>query len=93
MKDSARFKEEQHRDTQVEYHILLSPTYRVPVLHILLDVWPSNTQPSLDAVYTHLVPHQYRLGVSNQGALGSISAGVRLFEAYSSQEPSLSRSL
>lgn len=65
-----------HDHAVVEYHIILSPVYRVPVLHFLLNPGSTTSESSLEAVYDHLVPQQYKSSMSSAGILGSISIGV-----------------
>lgn len=60
---------------QVEYDILLSPTYRVPVLYFVLR--GSRVGPvGIETVYQYLVPDQYKKEVKSVGVLGGISMGV-----------------
>ncbi|PGG96632.1 hypothetical protein AJ79_09505 [Helicocarpus griseus UAMH5409] len=63
----------------VEYNILLSPTYQVPILYFFLR---NNNNPSvkgpeglLDVVYKHLVPAQYRSELRDVGIMGGLSLG------------------
>lgn len=64
-----------HDHAVVEYHIILSPVYRVPVLHFQLNPGSTTSKSSLEAVYNHLVPQQYKSSMSSAGILGSISIG------------------
>ncbi|GIK06821.1 hypothetical protein Aspvir_002473 [Aspergillus viridinutans] len=59
----------------VDYDILLSPVYRVPVLYFLLrrDGHPQSLE--IDAVYHLLVPDQYRKELQSVGVMGGISVG------------------
>ncbi|KAI9704368.1 MAG: hypothetical protein M1836_007231 [Candelina mexicana] len=59
----------------VEYHILLSPTYRVPVLYFFLRKTSLKSQADLDAVYKFLVPPQLKTEVLNTGPIGGITMG------------------
>lgn len=62
---------------QIDYDIVLSPTYRVPVLYFALR-WHNHQGPlGLDAVYRYVVPAQYRKGLQSVGVMGGISFGVR----------------
>ncbi|OJJ36761.1 hypothetical protein ASPWEDRAFT_106862, partial [Aspergillus wentii DTO 134E9] len=57
---------------QVEYSVLLSPTYQVPVLYFMLRC--NHQGPvGIDAVYQNLVPDQYRKELKNVGVMGGIS--------------------
>jgi ubiquitin-like-conjugating enzyme ATG10 len=60
----------------VDYDILLSPVYRVPVLYFLLrrDGHPQSL--GIDAVYHLLVPDQYKKELQSVGVMGGISVGV-----------------
>ncbi|KAI9821569.1 MAG: hypothetical protein M1832_003243 [Thelocarpon impressellum] len=58
-----------------EYHVLLSPTYRVPVLYFSLGNLPLREPLSLDTAYELLVPPQYKEGLGTVGVLGGISMG------------------
>ncbi|KAN0086711.1 hypothetical protein V8E54_000399 [Elaphomyces granulatus] len=55
---------------RVEYDIILSPTYRVPVLYFLLRNIPSEGPTGIDAVYQYLVPHHYRSPLGSVGIMG-----------------------
>ena len=61
----------------VEYNILLSPTYRVPVLYFFLRNLPSGSLSGLDAVHGLLVPEQMRSELQQVGVMGGISMSVR----------------
>lgn len=64
----------------VEYCIILSPTYRVPVLYFTLHNLPPLLSPiSIDTVYTLLVPQDDRNALERIGVMGAISMGVRSF--------------
>lgn len=63
----------------VDYHILLSPTYRVPVLYFFLRNLPVTGPKGIDAVYDYLVPHQFRSELRNVGVIGGISIAVSTF--------------
>ena len=61
----------------VEYNILLSTTYRVPVLYFFLHNLPPGSLSGLDAVYGLLVPELSRSGLQQVGVMGGISMSVR----------------
>lgn len=63
-------------ELHVDYDILLSPVYRVPVLYFLLqrDGHPQSLE--IDAVYHLLVPDQYKRELQSVGVMGGISVGV-----------------
>jgi ubiquitin-like-conjugating enzyme ATG10 len=61
---------------QIDYDIVLSPTYQVPVLYFTLR-WQNHQGPlGLDAVYQYVVPEQYRKELKTVGVMGGISFGV-----------------
>lgn len=57
----------------VEYNILLSPTYRVPVLYFFLHDLPPGSLSGLDAVHGLIVPEQMRSELQQVGVMGGIS--------------------
>ncbi|KAL4868761.1 hypothetical protein BDV12DRAFT_92399 [Aspergillus spectabilis] len=58
---------------QVDYDILLSPSYQVPVLYFVLR--RSQKPLGIDEVYTYLVPDQYKSNIQSVGIMGGISFG------------------
>ena len=65
-----------HPTLQIDYDIVLSPTYQVPVLYFMLR-WHNHQDPvGLDAVYQYVVPEQYKQQLQNVGVMGGISFGV-----------------
>ncbi|KAJ5443879.1 uncharacterized protein N7458_007751 [Penicillium daleae] len=65
-----------HPTLQIDYDIVLSPTYQVPVLYFVLR-WHNHQGPvGLDAVYQYVVPEQYKQQLQNVGVMGGISFGV-----------------
>ncbi|KAL4776222.1 hypothetical protein BDW60DRAFT_224058 [Aspergillus nidulans var. acristatus] len=66
-------------ELQVDYDILLSPTYQVPVLYFVLR--RTDKSLGLDEVYDYLVPDQCRRYIRNMGIIGGISFGYHpIFE-------------
>ncbi|KAJ5860590.1 Autophagy-related protein 3 [Penicillium soppii] len=59
---------------QVDYDIVWSPTYQVPVLYFGLRSH-SHGPLGLDEVYQYVVPEQYRQQLKNVGVMGGISMG------------------
>ncbi|KAJ5487919.1 hypothetical protein N7530_002219 [Penicillium desertorum] len=59
---------------QIDYDILLSPTYQVPVLYFGLR-WHNHGPLGLDEVYQYVVPEQYRRQLKSVGVMGGISMG------------------
>ncbi|KAL4783483.1 hypothetical protein BJX76DRAFT_255693 [Aspergillus varians] len=62
-----------HAGLQVDYDILLSPTYQVPVLYFVLR--GADKPLGMDEVYDYLVPDQYRKDIQGVGIMGAISFG------------------
>ncbi|KAL4808567.1 hypothetical protein BDV18DRAFT_101764 [Aspergillus unguis] len=60
-------------ELQVDYDILLSLTYQVPVLYFTLK--RGNKPLGIDEVYDYLVPDQYRDSIRSVGIMGGISFG------------------
>ncbi|KAL2215662.1 hypothetical protein M432DRAFT_138980 [Thermoascus aurantiacus ATCC 26904] len=60
---------------EVEYDIILSPTYHVPVLYFVLRNAPRDGPAGIEAVYRYLVPHQYKTELKSVGVMGGISMG------------------
>lgn len=63
---------------QIDYDILLSPTYQVPILYFGLK-WHNHGPLGLDEVYQYVVPEQYRQELKSVGVMGGISMGVGAF--------------
>jgi len=60
---------------EVQYSIVLSPTYQVPVLYFFLHNNFPGKPHGVDAVYSFLVPSQYRTQLASIGIMGGISIG------------------
>ncbi|KAJ9201133.1 hypothetical protein DTO027B5_7711 [Paecilomyces variotii] len=60
---------------EIEYSIVRSPTYQVPVLYFTWRHAPPAGPRGIDAVYTYLVPDQYKDELQAVGVLGAISMG------------------
>lgn len=60
----------------VEYSILLSATYRVPVLYFGLNNLPPGSPTGIDAVYDYLITEHWRSRLSSVGIMGGISMTV-----------------
>ncbi|CEN61530.1 hypothetical protein ASPCAL08184 [Aspergillus calidoustus] len=58
---------------QVDYDIILSDTYQVPVLYFVLR--QADKLLGMDEVYRYLVPSQYRENIQGVGIMGGISFG------------------
>ncbi|PGH07619.1 hypothetical protein GX51_01627 [Blastomyces parvus] len=68
---------------QVEYNIMLSPTYQVPILYFFLrninndssDISAKGPDNPLEVVYSRLVPAQHRSVLKDVGVMGGLSIG------------------
>ena len=60
----------------VEYNIIYSITYGVPVLYLTLHDAKSRNQPQIESIYDLLVPSIYKDTLSTVGVLGSIGMTV-----------------
>ncbi|KAJ5948425.1 Autophagy-related protein 3 [Penicillium verhagenii] len=60
---------------QVDYDIVFSPTYQVPVLYLALRWHHYNGPVGLDAIYRYVVPEQYQMELKSVGIMGGISFG------------------
>ncbi|KAL4797361.1 hypothetical protein BDV19DRAFT_61735 [Aspergillus venezuelensis] len=58
---------------QVDYDIVFSPTYQVPVLYFVSQ--RMGKPLGIDEVYSHLVRDQYRKNIEGVGIMGGISFG------------------
>ncbi len=81
LEDEAAILHDSSTATTVDYTILHSPTYRVPVLYFYLRNPPppsssSSAKSSLDFIYEHLVPSHQRESLQNVSVLGGIGITV-----------------
>lgn len=60
----------------VEYNILLSPTYQVPVLYFRLHDLPDDIPTELGFLYQQIVPRSSIDGLQQIGVMGAISSAV-----------------
>ena len=61
----------------VEYDILLSPTYQVPVLYFRLADVAAGYPTGLDFVYRYLVPADAQSQLQQTSVMGGVSLQVR----------------
>ncbi|EDU41744.1 autophagy protein Atg10 [Pyrenophora tritici-repentis] len=64
----------------VDYDVLLSPTYRVPVLYISIHDALHRYPPTLDTLYRHVVPEGLWSQTQEVGIIGGITITVRLMD-------------
>jgi ubiquitin-like-conjugating enzyme ATG10 len=62
----------------VEYHIVLSPSYQVPVLYFNIKDPSYRSPPTMDTLYRHLIPPHFKAQAENVGVIGGITVTVRL---------------
>jgi len=60
----------------VEYHIVHSPIYQVPVLYFFLHNFPTTSESLIELVYKYVVPQIHKAHVQDVGVMGAISFGV-----------------
>ena len=61
---------------RIEYEILLSPSYRVPVLYFRIRDGRTQLITDVDVVYNRIVPQVYREQLHDVGIIGGISMAV-----------------
>jgi len=64
----------------VHYDMILSPTYRVPVLYISIHDPLHRYPPTLNTLYAHLVPEHFRSQTESVGIIGGITITVRVID-------------
>ncbi|KAF2185146.1 hypothetical protein K469DRAFT_666063 [Zopfia rhizophila CBS 207.26] len=57
----------------LEYNIILSPSYQVPVLYFSIKDPHFRFPPTRDTLYSYIVPHQFKLQVESVGIIGGIT--------------------
>ncbi|KAL9127005.1 MAG: hypothetical protein Q9217_004040 [Psora testacea] len=71
--DLAIYREQQgHPSPSVEYHIIHSTSYQVPVLYFFVHDLPCQSPKDIDTIYEYLVPKQHREALRGLGILGGI---------------------
>ena len=61
-----------HRLSSVQYHVIYSTSYQVPVLYFFIYSIPPTWSRSIDAVYKHLVPKHLQYAAKEVGLMGGI---------------------
>lgn len=64
----------------VEYDIVLSPTYQVPVLYFRIRDAGCALPPSIDTLYRYVIPEQFKSQVESFGIIGGITMTVCYFD-------------
>lgn len=62
--------------SSIEYNIIYSTSYQVPVLYFLIHDTPRTKTLGIDWVYENLVPHHLRDAAKEIGVMGSIGMAV-----------------
>jgi ubiquitin-like-conjugating enzyme ATG10 len=57
----------------IHYDVLLSPVYRVPVLYFSISDAHHRYPPTMDTLYEHLIPSQFKAQAENAGAVGGVT--------------------
>lgn len=74
-----RYPRSSQKTVIVDFSIILSPTYQVPVLWFTAGQLSLHRPWGLDTVYKHLVPHLQQDRLRQVGVLGGISVAVWTF--------------
>ena len=61
----------------LEYHVILSPVYQVPVLYFMLRGPTLSTRMRLEQIVELIVPREWQHPVADGGILGALSCSVR----------------
>ena len=64
------------RSPSVEYHVIHSPSYQVPILYFQLHQLPSAASRGLETAYERLVPRCLKSGLRAHSIVGGISMAV-----------------
>lgn len=64
----------------VEYDIVLSPTYQVPVLYFRIRDAGCALPPLIDTLYQYVIPGQFKSQVESFGIIGGITMTVCYFD-------------
>lgn len=60
----------------IEYNVMLSPTYGVPVLYFFLHNLPNRTVSDIKSVHDILVPKHLQATLKDVGVIGGVSMSV-----------------
>ncbi|KAF2499616.1 hypothetical protein BU16DRAFT_524083 [Lophium mytilinum] len=60
-------------EMRIEYEVFLSPIYQVPVLYINLEDRNGVVPPTIESLYEHVIPEQFKSHVRHFGVLGGIT--------------------
>ncbi|KAF1997977.1 hypothetical protein P154DRAFT_264711 [Amniculicola lignicola CBS 123094] len=62
-----------HLDAVVLYDVILSPSYQVPVLYFSIKDPSYRYPPTLENLYTYLIPPEFKSQAENAGVIGGIT--------------------
>ncbi|KAF2474656.1 uncharacterized protein BDR25DRAFT_384036 [Lindgomyces ingoldianus] len=62
-----------HQGVVVEYDIVFSPSFQVPVLYFNIKDLLFRFPPTMDTLYRHLIPLQFRSQAEKAGVIGGIT--------------------
>ena len=60
----------------VEFHVILSPTYQVPVLYFSVRHGQSNLPLTVDTLHEYVLPEDFRPQVDHIGPMGAVTVTV-----------------
>lgn len=60
----------------LEYDIILSPSYSVPVLYFGIKDAALRYPPTMETLYGHIIPEQYKSQAETPGVIGGITVTV-----------------
>ena len=61
----------------IHYDIMLSPSYRVPVLYFAVSDIQHRYPPTMETLYSHVIPPAFRAQAEHVGVIGGITVTVR----------------
>lgn len=62
----------------IQYDVVLSPSYRVPVLYFSISDSQHRYPPTMETLYSHVIPPAFRAQAEHVGVIGGITVTVRL---------------
>ena len=62
----------------IHYDVVLSPSYRVPVLYFTISDIQHRYPPTMETLYSHIMPPTFRVQAEHVGVIGGITVTVRL---------------
>lgn len=62
----------------IRYDVVLSPSYRVPVLYFNISDTRHRYPPTMETLYSHVIPQAFKAQAEHGGVIGGITVTVRL---------------